>query len=214
MVMCKSFQTSVATFAVTAACMALSVALQPTAPIIFVAIFLICVAMMQIADALLWWSITNDKKQMNKFVSMFFIPAVLTSQILVSYYGMRHVFGWSNVYYEIVLWFNVILMYTSWVRHCIRDGPDTTPDENGYLAWCKTSYTHFGKLMFLFFLLFPILMAYPNDAVKWAIIVTITTMFIINYPNPTFGSRWCWTSNLTAVIVFAVILVRKSIGWM
>lgn len=210
--MCKSIQTSIATFAVTVACMGLSVALQPTAPIVFVAIFLVSVSTMQIADALLWWSIKHKNTPLNKFVSMFVIPTILSAQLLVSYYGMRHVFGWSNIYYEAFLWFNVAWLYTSWIRDCLKDGPLTAPNTNGYLAWCNTSYTDGGKLLFLFLLLFPILMAYPNDPIKWAIIITTTVMFIINYTNTAFGSRWCWMSNLVAILVFAIILVRKTIS--
>lgn len=209
--MCKSLQTSVATFAVTSVCMGLAVALSPTPAIKFVAIFLITVATMQIADALLWWSIEHNHPKLNKAVSIFLIPEILSAQLLISYYGIRYVFGWSNPYYEYFLWLNIAWLYWSWMRDCLHDGPLTHPNSDGYLAWCNTRYTHGGRLLFIFLLLFPILIAYPNDAVKWAIIVMTIVMYIVNYTNPAFGSRWCWMSNSVAIVVFAIILGRKMI---
>lgn len=201
---------SLASFAITIACMITIVAYSPSRKTYFITAFLTTIALMQLVDALIWLSIRRNSQTLNRFASIYLIPAVLSAQLIVSYYGIKYLFGWSNIYYEIALWITVIIICTKWVHDCLRDGPLTNTNEDGYLVWCQTKYTHIGKLMFLVALLLPILVGFPNGYIKVAVVLVPTVTFALNYTNSAFGSRWCWTSNIMALIVTAAVFMSKK----
>lgn len=210
--MCQTMSMSLITFAITAVCMLAIVAHSPGPQTYFLALLLTTVASIQLIDAVIWYSINHNLPAVNRYASIFFYPTILSFEILLSYYGVKHFFGWSNRFYEVLLWLFVIIICTSWVQKCIQYGTITTADKDkdGFLVWCqKTKYTHVGKLLFLTGLLFPILMGFPNGMLKLVILTIPTISFIINYTNVAFGSRWCWSSNILSIIILAIILSKK-----
>lgn len=205
--MCRSIETSLATFLVSTGCMALAVKMRPTREIKFLAIVVITFAFMQIVDALIWFGIQNKKDWLNKLTSTFLVPVVLAAELLVSYYAAKHFLGWSNRVYEIALWGVVIVLLSTWVYDCMKS-PLTKTNADGYLVWCNVGFHHIPRIVFLICILLPFLFAYPNGWIKTAVILLCISTWLWNYTNIAFGSRWCWSSNIVSVVVLLMVLLR------
>lgn len=84
----------------------------------------------------MWWSIRNQNKVLNNALSRYAIPIVLVSELLVSYFGVKHVFGWSNPYYELGLAIFGTGVLGTWVfKYCNNATAYTLPYNDGYLHW-------------------------------------------------------------------------------
>ena len=200
--MCKSIETSLSTFVFSLTCVALSVIMCKTKEVYFASIFILTCSLMQIIDAGLWWSISHKNRLLNTILSRYAIPIVLTTELLVSYFGVKHLFGWSNQYYEFGLATFVIGMLGTWTfKYCNDANAYTLPYNDGYLHWCGVEINHVIRILFIIFLLSPILIGINHDIIKWLITVPIMATFFMNFLNPTFGSRWCWSSNTTSALL-------------
>lgn len=204
--MCRSIQTSLATFAVSVGCMIAAVAARPTREIKYIAAFVITFTMMQLADALIWYGIHNKREDLNVLGSTYMVPVVLSAELIVAYYAAGYFLGWRNRTYEICMWIVVIIMYGTWIRDCLKD-PVTKTDETGYLVWCNVGYNDYSLLLFLSFLLLPMAIAYPNGWIKATVITIAIVTWLMYLKNAAFGSRWCWISNIVSVVVLALVLL-------
>jgi len=203
--MCKSIETSISTFVFSLICVAASATLCKTKEVYFAAIFVFTFSLMQLVDAGLWWSIAHNNRLLNTIISRYVTILVLTSELLVSYFGVKYMFGWSNKYYEYGLSIFVPGIIGTWIfKHCNNANACTLPHKDGYLHWCGVELKKVIRISFMIFLLSPIVIGMPsNSIVKWLIIAPIMATFCINYMNPTFGSRWCWSSNITSALLLA-----------
>lgn len=205
--MCKSIGTSIAAFFTTLVSMSIVVSISRKPEHLFVAVFLFTISLMQLADALLWKSIKDGSIKSNLFVSKYILILILVSEFLVSYYGIRYFFGWSNKLYEIILWVVVIRGLYIWSAKC--KATDVYTD--GYLRWCNKNIKLRDKIGCLFMLVFPIIMGYPNILLKWILLGFIFITFIIQVWYVTFGSRWCWIANPASVLVMLTVVYQKFI---
>ena len=204
--MCKSFETSISTFAFSLTCVAVAVTICKTKEVYFASIFILTFSLIQIIDAGLWWSISHNNKLLNNLLSRYAIPFVLASELLVSYFGIKRMFGWSNRYYEYGLATFVTGMLGTWIfKYCNDANAYTLPYNDGYLHWCGVEINKVIRILFIIFLLSPIVIGMPSNHViiKCLIIVPIISTFFMNYMNLTFGSRWCWSSNITSALLLA-----------
>ena len=203
--MCKSVETSISTFVFSLICVVASVTLCKTKEVYFASIFILTFSLIQIVDAGLWWSISHKNRLLNTLLSRYAIPVVLASELLVSYFGVKYIFGWSNQYYECGLATFMTGMLGAWIfKHCNNANAHTLPHNDGYLHWCGVELNDVIRILFIIFLLSPIVIGMPsNNIVKWLIVAPIMATFCINYMNPTFGSRWCWSSNITSAVLLA-----------
>ena len=204
--MCKSIEISLSTFAFSLACVAASAAICPTKEVHFASMFILTASLIQLVDAGLWWSIRNDNKLLNNALSRYAIPGVLVSELLVSYFGVKHVFGWSNPYYELGLAIFGTGVLGTWVfKSCNNATAYTLPYTDGYLRWCGVEISKVIRILFIAFLLLPIAVGMPSKHIimKYLITVPIVATFFMNFVNPTFGSRWCWSSNVISALLLA-----------
>lgn len=200
--MCKNIETSLSTFAFSLACVAASAAMCPAAKeVLFASAFILTFSLIQLIDAGIWWSLDRKNKLLNYVLSRYAIPAVLVSELLVSYFGVNRMFGWSNPYYECGLAVVVIGMLGTWIfKYCNDASAYTLPYNDGYLHWCGVEISQAVRILFIVFLLLPIAVGMPS-IVKWLITAPIVAAFCMNFMNPTFGSRWCWSSNVTSALL-------------
>jgi hypothetical protein len=64
-----------------------------TKEVYFASIFILTFSLIQIVDAGLWWSISHKNRLLNTLLSRYAIPVVLVSELLVSYFDVKHIFG-------------------------------------------------------------------------------------------------------------------------
>ena len=189
--MCKTFETSLATFVFSLTCVALSVHIRKTKDVYFASMVILTFSLIQLLDAGIWWSIAHKNKLLNKF-------------ILVSYFGIKYMFDWIHRYFEYGLFIFVSFILLSWVfRYCNDSNAYTVPYTDGYLHWCGVELHTVVRVLFILFLLTPIAIGLPSkyNVMKYLIIVPIIATFVMNYMNVTFGARWCWSSNITSLLL-------------
>ena len=204
--MCKTFETSIATFVFSFTCVALSLLKRKTKEVYFASMFILTISLMQLLDAGIWWSIKHKNKLLNNFVSQYAVPFILASELLVSYFGIKYIFGWSNRYFEYGLFIFASFILLSWIfSYCNDKNAYTIPCTDGYLHWCGVELNMLFRVLFILFLLTPIVIGLPSkyDVIKYLITLPILVTFVMNYMNVTFGARWCWSSNIVSGMLLA-----------
>jgi hypothetical protein len=195
--MCKTIETSIATLLVVAYT---SYILYPTKP--FVASVVMLVGSMQAVDVLLWISIKNKLHALNRMVSTFLIPAIFMVQITGGYYFSQY----RNRLFE---WLILCIILTTpiwWSVPCNA----TSVDKSGYLRWCDFDIGYPNRLGYLFMITFPIIMGMGNGYDKYVILLSIYGMFILNWSEKAFGSRWCWSANIMSLLLLSKHILSCS----
>jgi hypothetical protein len=196
--MCKTIETSLATFAISTICTTILAFGPSSSPQLkWAALFIFTFTVMQLADALLWWAINNKKNDVNRVVSSYVLVGILAAELLVSFYGAAYFMGHRNKAYEVILWIYVATLLWNWKHFCGQQ--NTAVGQSGYLRWCDNQMLGFQKILFLAFLLLPFIMAYPPGYDKALILAVTVGTFILNFKREEFASRWCWTSNILGV---------------
>jgi len=204
--MCKTLETSLSTFVFTLTCAILSVKIYNAKEVFFAAALMFTISLIQVIDAGIWWSIHNKNKVLNDYISRYAIPIVLSCELLVGYFGVNHLFGWRSRYFEYALAAFVTFILTYWPYKCYLN---TLPHMDGYLQWCQIQIHPIFRILFIFFLLAPIIVGIPSNAIKYILSLPIIATFIINYSNDTFGARWCWSSNIVSLLILAYSVYMK-----
>lgn len=211
--MCKTFETSIATFVFSLTCVALSLLKRKTKEVYFASMFILTISLMQLLDAGIWWSIKHKNKLLNNFVSQYAVPFILASELLVSYFGIKYIFGWSNRYFEYGLFIFASFILLSWIfSYCNDKNAYTIPCTDGYLHWCGVEFNMLFRVLFILFLLTPIVIGLPSkyDVIKYLITLPILATFVMNYMNVTFGARWCWSSNIVSGMLLAYSIMYHT----
>jgi hypothetical protein len=206
--MCKTFETSLSTFVFTLTCAVLSIKIYNSKEMFFAAALMFTVSLMQLIDAGIWWSIHNKNKVLNDYLSRYAIPIVLSCELLVSYFGVNHFFGWRSRHFEYTLAAFVTFILTYWPYRCYY--VNTLSHTDGYLHWCKIQIHPIFRILFILFLLAPVLVGIPsNSTIKYILALPTIATFLINYSNDTFGARWCWSSNIVSLLILAYSVYMK-----
>lgn len=103
----------------------------------------------------------------------------------------------------------VIWLIAMWIRDCMVD-PITKAHKNGYLRWCNKDIDDIGRIIFIFFLLVPFAVAYPNGWIKVDALVCGIGTWLWNYSSPAFGSRWCSSSNIVSIVILILVALGKK----
>lgn len=155
----------------------------------------------QILEAMIWWSLQypNQYSDILNRVGTSLIPVVLSLELLASLLVMsRHVAPSKNelVAYIIAISLINILWFTN-------KEPTTTVDpETQSLLWGQTDIDQHSRILFLLFLVYPLLKLSHPTFLAFAYGIIATFVFSFKYKK-TFGSNWCWISNLLST--FALI---------
>ena len=207
--MCKTIETSLSTFIFTLTCAIISVKICKTKEVFFAAILMFTISIMQLVDAGIWLSIHTKNNKLNDYLSRYAIPITLSCQLLVSYFGVNLLFGWRNQYFVYGLAAFVIFTLTYWPYKCTSN---TFTHTDGYLYWCRMTVNHIVILLYNLFLFVPIFVGIPSryTIIKFILLIPIVTTLIINYTKTSFCSRWCWSSNITSLLVLAYSIYTKT----
>ena len=153
-------------------------------------------SLIQLIDAGIWWSLNNKNRELNNILSRYAIPIILSFELLVSYLGTKYIFGWSNCYFEYGLTIFVSYILVFWIfKYCSDDNKSrhahTMPYTDGFLHWCGVNLHPIARVLFISFLLLPIIFGIPSkySIVKYIITIPIILSFIMNYLNVTFGAQ-------------------------
>lgn len=189
-------------------CMLTIMKLRPTNETKYIVWFVMTFALMQIADALIWHGIQTHNDILNAVVSQYVIPIILAAELLVAYYAAKYYLNWSNQIYEGILWLGVLYLLIIWVYEC-KDSVSKR-NKDGNLVWCNRSYSLWSRVAFLILLLFPLIVAYPNGWIKYAVLFVGIASWTWNLTNSAFGSRWCWASNLLSIVILMFVLLKRK----
>lgn len=171
----------------------------------FFAALVFTISIMQLVDAALWASIRYRGQWLNAIVSAYAIPFVLSLELAMSYYGVRYYFGWSNRWFENVLWLAIATIFYRTVTMCT----ETVVHRTGYLMWCNMPVEWYSKLAFLAVLTLPVVLGCPNSPIKFLVLAGVFTSFLVNYMDDTFTSKWCWSFNVVAPVLLLLVLIER-----
>jgi hypothetical protein len=208
--MCKTFETSFATFVFSLTCVALSVHIRKTKEVYFASMVILTFSLIQLVDAGIWWSITHKNKLLNNIMSRYAVPFILASELLVNYFGIKYMFGWSNRYFEYGLAIFVLFIIGAWIfKYCNHTNTYTVPYTDGYLQWCGVELNMVVRILFILFFMIPIAIGLPSkyNVIKYLITLPIIATFVMNYMNVTFASRWCWSSNIVSALLLGYSII-------
>lgn len=197
--MCRSFTTSVLTGLLSYS-IAYLLWIRNSTSDRSIALITVVFSTIQWLEAIIWYTFTiNDKRVailINRIASLM-IPIVLSMELMTSYYV-------SNYYGEsYIKWLYIIVSLLLVIMWYLTIGINHTTIDNvtGSLLWGGNTngITFSNRLLFLFFLIFPLIPQINIPAFSIMIIgVTLTFIYSLMY-NETFGSNWCWISNILPV---------------
>ena len=87
----------------------------------------------------------------------------------------------------------------------------TSVGKNGHLYWSWTKYNGYANINTFIFLLFYILPLFiiGNNIVSFFIITMLIISLINHFKYNTFGTMWCWSSNIIFLYFLVTILLLK-----
>ena len=146
-------------------------------------IFLMIFSTMQLLDAILWWN-KMKKNKLNFIVTSYFIPFVLSSQIIYNIYYKNSI---NNVYLNIItaLFICYIFMRFQGYSRSVCDNYFSSP------IWGGKEVTYVELILFLIFSVLP----------NWNLIIVglILLWMIMNIFKGGYGSMWCALANIWAI---------------
>jgi hypothetical protein len=164
---------------------------------------LICaIGAMQFIDAILW--IQKEQNISTDFVSHYVTILILILQPIVSYLGYVYFYKKRMPLFEAILVPYVICSVYVWSITC----KDTTITSDGYLKWCDFNMLSVTKLGYILIVIFPMLF-FPNMLQRVLFLLAITGTWIYNYNHEAFGSRWCYSTILYAVLALGAFLIKE-----
>jgi hypothetical protein len=157
----------------------------------------------QFLDALIW--IFRKFNLPTKPIAQYGILIILMLELITVYGGYVYYSGERIPLYEILLLIAIIVMGGLWILKC----KDTTVTRDGYLKWCNVNIPFIEKIIFLSFLLFPVLY-FPDMAQKILFLVFACGTWLYNFNHEAFGSRWCYSVSIYAVIAVLLYFLGKD----
>ena len=169
-------------------------------PLVYV--FILSVVSMQLIEFFLWRNLKN--KKINNYLSqlasilivlqpfflMLLIPILKIRYAMVSFY---------------LLFMSACLIYKK-IYHPINF--HTSVESNGHLAWDFLShkgYEYIFDIVYLLFYIIPIFII--NHILIYAFLIPSFLISIFYFKYNTFGSMWCWISNLFLLYFIVNILL-------
>lgn len=161
-------------------------------------VFSFLVISMQLVEYFIWKNI--DVKRMNNFYSLIgWINIVLQPLILMMMIKQDDIRNSLLFFYLLFIVFYNIVKINS--KNTI-----TTVSENGHLLWNYLIFSGYEYIYVAIFMFFYIFSAYLINFQLFLLLTTsFIVSFIINFKDKTWGSMWCWSSNL--VWIFLIIRI-------
>jgi hypothetical protein len=155
------------------------------------------IILVQLTEFFLWRNINH--KQVNSFLTLFAFYNItlqpITIILMIPNLLVRHVFLFS------------IFSFYALVSVTKTSVPNyyTYVGKNNHLNWSWTKYQGYASIIPFLFLLFYIvpLFVLGNNVLSFFILSMLVISLVNYYKSNTFGSMWCWSSN----IIFLYFLV-------
>ena len=178
--------------------------LSGKAEYIWLGSLIIIIGTMQFVDALIWLLKAQDIS--TQFISKYGIILVLMLELIVSYLGYVFYYKKRVPIFEILLFVYIILMGCLWLLIC----EDTTITSDGYLKWCGVNIGPITKSSFILILMSPMLF-FPILEQRLLFLSLIGATWVYNYNHEAFGSRWCYSTVMYAVLALGLFLCKPRV---
>lgn len=213
--MCFSKETSLVTwFVVTLA--SISLYQKRTNNSKWMAIFIIVFSTVQLLEGILWYSIENNHKTLNKYITQCLLMVLWMEPISLTIGGILYSRGYDlKPLYILLLLLIGVLCYS--VSRIIDDGHnfETTVGENGHLVWDKNGKfiegdSVYGKYIFCLYLLgmmFAFLYMKPSKVAIPLFLTGFITYHMndLRYKTGEFSSMWCFTATILVFISHCIL---------
>jgi len=175
------------------------------------AIFILTFTLIQLLEAGLWFSLMNDKKQLNSTLTQLVLIALLAQPLIQTYMG--YTYTHSTILHILSYVYIAIIIYGLYRISTSGNNFSTNVGPNGHLVWNDSTYSNsflsgsFGIIAILYlFGLFYALFYMKNY--KWVPLVAIGLITIYYSWSSTrgkeFSSMWCFTAVLYSIVALFI----------
>lgn len=168
-------------------------------------LFFFEVALIQLLEYFLWKNLKNNKmnKLLSKLVCYVIILQPFTLMLMIPIDKIKY-FLLSTYIIFIILYDIIKTKYNPNIYY-------TSIGKNGHLSWEWMNYKGYENILFIIYLLFySISSLFINNFLFTIFLIVSLLLSLINYFKfNTFGSMWCWYSNLFLLYFIINILIIK-----
>jgi hypothetical protein len=171
-------------------------------PIVY--LFIFSVVSMQLIEFFLWRNLKNPfiNKHLSKLASFLFILQPLFLILIIPILSTR--------YMMLFIYSIFILTYLFYKKMYSPINFHTSVGKNGHLSWESVNLKGYETIFTFFYLLIYISTAFIIN--NFLLIIFLIPSFLISlfyYKDNTFGTMWCWISNLFLLYLIIDILIIK-----
>jgi hypothetical protein len=168
-------------------------------------LFLLEVASIQLIEFFLWKNLKN--KFMNELLSKISSFIIFSQQITLILMIPNLTIKYSMALFYIILlliYFEYKIIYNPIIFR-------TSIGTNGHLSWEWMNYKGYENIFFFIFLLFYILpvLLIKKSLLAFFLILSLVASLFFYYKYNTFGTMWCWSSNIFLLYFIIDILIIK-----
>ena len=169
---------------------------------VFQSLLLMSICLMQLIEFFIWRNIDNKSK--NEFYSNMAI-VLLMSQPLFSISTI------ANKKIKVAAFVIYMAYIVIFALYKLQNKPNkrnvTTIGRNKHLKWNWISTDIYKILIYVVFLIAPLLL-WDDKFIGIVVSITLILSFVLFAKDGTWGSMWCWTSNI--ISIYLIYLVFKK----
>ena len=168
-------------------------------------LFFFEVALIQLIEYFLWKNLKNNKmnKLLSRLACYIIILQPFTIMLMIPIEKIK--------YFLLSIYIIFLLVYDILKTKYNPNVYYTTIGKNGHLSWEWMNYKGYENIYFIIYLLFySISTLFINNFLFTIFLIVSLLLSLINYFKfNTFGSMWCWYSNLFLLYFIINILIIK-----
>jgi len=167
-------------------------------------LFVFSVSLMQLVEFFLWRNLKN--KDLNYQFSKMALYVILLQQVIIMFMIPTLAIRYSILAVYCIFIF-LFMFYFKKLNNPINY--HTSVAKNGHLSWDWINYKGYENIWILIFLLFYIVPAFFTNNIILLVALTITLLISLffYFRDNTFGTMWCWGSNLLLLYFIINILI-------
>ena len=172
-------------------------------PLVYLFFFLI--ATMQLLEFFIWRNLKNKSINtlVSKIASFVVILQPLTIMLMVPNLNIRYyLLGMYSIFMIVYLAYKQMFNPIHFYSHVAK---------NGHLTWEWVNLKGYEYVFYFgYVLLYLLALLFLNNfVVSFFVILMLVVSFIFHFKYNTFGSMWCWLTNLTLLYFILQILIIK-----
>jgi len=167
-------------------------------------LFVFSVSVMQLVEFFLWRNLKN--KDLNYQFSKMALYVILLQQVIIMFMIPTLAIRYSILAVYCIFIF-LFMFYFKKLNNPINY--HTSIAKNGHLSWDWINYKGYENIWIVIFLLFYIVPAFFTHNIILLVALTITLLISLffYFRDNTFGTMWCWGSNLLLLYFIINILI-------